>query len=311
MNLPEFIKTKKFKKIFIISLAVILLGAMVYSGVRNYQKNGKIVGDKVNVSFVNNTNTRNSLDTDGDGVPDWEEILLGLDPLKQDTDGDGVSDGQYVQRMKILEEQKLRGIDPNLDIPESEKLGRNLIGAILAIEQTGGVIDQETQEQISNNIAEYINNVPLNDTLYIRDELKKNSSTKQNIYTYRDQMISLLRKYPIESRDITLISDVVRQGGAAYQISLERTAAKYDSLTNEIAAITVPSIIASKHTEFLNTLNNMTGTFKNLSSQDVDEVVRMATLTQLQDNLDLLVVSLSTLNAFFEIINDESVFNDA
>ena len=31
-------------------------------------------------------------DTDGDGLPDWEESLYGTDPKKADTDGDGIGD---------------------------------------------------------------------------------------------------------------------------------------------------------------------------------------------------------------------------
>ena len=34
----------------------------------------------------------NPIDTDGDGVPDTKEAMLGLDPTKEDSDGDGISD---------------------------------------------------------------------------------------------------------------------------------------------------------------------------------------------------------------------------
>jgi len=34
------------------------------------------------------------LDSDGDGIPDWLELLIGTDPYNPDTDGDGLSDGE-------------------------------------------------------------------------------------------------------------------------------------------------------------------------------------------------------------------------
>ena len=37
-------------------------------------------------------------DTDGDGLQDGQEILLGTDPLSTDSDGDGLSDGDEVER---------------------------------------------------------------------------------------------------------------------------------------------------------------------------------------------------------------------
>ena len=46
--------------------------------------------------FILKTDPRNP-DTDEDGLSDWEEVrLYGSDPLKADTDGDGVNDGQEV-----------------------------------------------------------------------------------------------------------------------------------------------------------------------------------------------------------------------
>ena len=41
----------------------------------------------------------NAVDTDGDGLPDGEEIRVGTDPLRADTDGDGLSDGEETPRI--------------------------------------------------------------------------------------------------------------------------------------------------------------------------------------------------------------------
>src|SRR5207247_5691563 len=38
------------------------------------------------------------IDSDGDGLPDWVEIMIGTDPFNPDTDGDGLSDGDEVLR---------------------------------------------------------------------------------------------------------------------------------------------------------------------------------------------------------------------
>lgn len=35
-----------------------------------------------------------SLDTDNDGISDWNDLFMGLDPKNSDTDGDGLSDGE-------------------------------------------------------------------------------------------------------------------------------------------------------------------------------------------------------------------------
>lgn len=40
-------------------------------------------------------------DTDGDGIKDWEEVIIGTDPKNPDTDGDGTPDGKEIQQNRI------------------------------------------------------------------------------------------------------------------------------------------------------------------------------------------------------------------
>jgi hypothetical protein len=49
-------------------------------------------GTNENISQQNQTN--DSIDSDGDGIPDTAEKVLGTDPLNPDTDGDGINDMQ-------------------------------------------------------------------------------------------------------------------------------------------------------------------------------------------------------------------------
>src|SRR6266446_5591902 len=45
------------------------------------------------VGFISATD---DTDSDGDGLPDWYEIVIGTDPYNPDTDGDGITDGMEV-----------------------------------------------------------------------------------------------------------------------------------------------------------------------------------------------------------------------
>ena len=69
-----------FKNFFILIIAIIMGGLLLSA-----------CGAAVS-SSNSNTNIATSPDTDGDGIPDSAEALLGTDPNNLDTDGDGQND---------------------------------------------------------------------------------------------------------------------------------------------------------------------------------------------------------------------------
>ncbi len=92
---PGFVHIKAI--ISLLVLSAILIGAQmisVWSAKETAQKSevsGFAGGDDKTLS--------GNEDADKDGVPDWKETLLGLDPGKTDTDNDGISDGIEAENM--------------------------------------------------------------------------------------------------------------------------------------------------------------------------------------------------------------------
>ena len=302
------------KKIFAV-FGIIVLAAIAYGIFYLTTKNKTIDKDSdrgtIDVTLVNEKETKDSriIDTDGDGVYDWiEELWPELDPHNPDSDGDGVSDGKYIQQRQLIQEKE-RSVDSvaKTTLTESEKLGRSVYTALLAIQNSGGTFDENTQEQISENIMDYISDLSLGSKIYIRDEVELVSDTKDNSYIYRDKMLALFKKYPVRTSEINLIMQATKEP-IRYRDEIEAVSIKYDSYIHDLSGIKVPYIIAGRHTELLNALGQLEGSLKNLSLEDIDDVVSLASLVQMEKTMNTIVETNLKINTYFDIISDPSVF---
>jgi hypothetical protein len=66
-----------------------------------------------------------SLDSDGDGLTNWEEYLRGTDPLNPDTDGDGILDGEDRER-DTDGQGGVRTLSPGIYILAADETGTTL-----------------------------------------------------------------------------------------------------------------------------------------------------------------------------------------
>jgi len=119
-----------------------------------------------NKTSTASTQPHTDADSDGDGVADWEERVIGLDPHNPDSDGDGVSDGQALAQARAL----LRGETPPNEsgttaqnLSQTDKLARELIGAYIQAKQFGNydpklfkdVVAVSAQDQFAAPAATY------------------------------------------------------------------------------------------------------------------------------------------------------------
>ena len=63
---------------------------------KNANANGAIDSGECDPNLTSDDSGCIPADTDGDGLTDEEEAVIGTDPLNPDTDGDGITDGDEV-----------------------------------------------------------------------------------------------------------------------------------------------------------------------------------------------------------------------
>ncbi|MDD3190876.1 MAG: hypothetical protein PHI66_04285 [Candidatus Pacebacteria bacterium] len=100
--------TKKKLKLIIMVLFVLASLAVIYfafwsiskskNGVETEEKNNDIVAVEIESGLLEKyKSTPDTLDSDGDGLLDKFEIILGTDKDSEDTDGDGYKDGEEIK----------------------------------------------------------------------------------------------------------------------------------------------------------------------------------------------------------------------
>jgi hypothetical protein len=260
----------------------------------------------IDVNFVEED--QNNQDTDNDGVADWEERLWGLNPEKADSDGDGVSDARYIASKKneqLQRELGLEGIESNLS--ESQKLGRSIYTALLAVQSSGAQLSAEDQEAMTDNIAQYIENLAISDTLYVREDLTLVEDTQEHSYTYQDRLEGYITQYPFETRDLELLTEAV-ENPDAYRTRINEATQRYQALEENLAAMEVPFAIGGRHTEFLNSVATLADGLDNLRQDEPDDLISLALLAQLDTIFNNISISADNIQRYFEIIEDETVF---
>ncbi len=306
MNIQSYLPSRKIR-IALIGILIIGIAYLIFFFIK--KKTTPQEKTFIDVTLVDDTNT-NYTDTDGDGAYDHIEILWGLDPENPDTDGDGVLDGKYIKTKQDIQERERRGVQLiESNLTESEKLGRSAYTALLAIAQSGGEWNTETEEQFSENIAGYINDLTLGDKIYTRDELLLVEDSKENIYAYRDAMKILFEQYPVATSDIETILEAA-DNPIDFEYDLQPLSLKYSEYLIELTAIETPYVIAGRHTELINNISQISGAVNNLLDEEADELVSLAFLVQIQDILDQTAEAIININTFFEIIEDESLLNN-
>lgn len=310
MNIQQYLPSKKIL-ITIIVLAIVGLAFGIYYFFSQKQNN-LLDTNLVNVTFIDNSlDINNELfkDTDNDGAYDWEEDLWPeLDPNNPDSDGDGVLDGRYIQVKRAAQERERLGEDfVESNLTETQKLGRGTLSALIALANSSQEITTETESQISENIEGYIQNLPLGEKIYIRDDFALIENTPENSYAYRDSMQKLFRDYPVATSDIELLIKGTENPNE-YQGRLRSANKKYEAYLSELIGIEIPFAIAGRHTELTNNISQISGAINNLLAEEQDELVSLSAIIQLETIMNQTAAAIININTYFEIIDDPSIF---
>lgn len=243
-------------------------------------------------------------DTDGDGIPDWEEALWGTDKNKKITFND-TSDITYINNKK--KELKIEQSVNQTKLTETEKFAREFFASYSAMKSSGQV-DNNTINSFSNALGQKIVNPNLIDR-YSQTDLKINnkndSATKQKYYATVKILLKSYQSLGIGD-ELDIVNKELAANSATGLTSNTDQYAKLSVIANAyqdfakkiITELEVPQTLVPYHLQIANSANNTGISVLNMAKVISDPIVGLSGLSQYRKYSDDLVKAVADLESF-------------
>lgn len=200
-------------------------------------------------------------DSNGNGIPDWQERLWGLDPTVATTNG--------VSNKTIIEEKRksLEGSGGQTEpLNETDILAQQLYGVTTALGQSG-VINNDSLASIGANLGKGIDLKQIKNQYSIKD-IRTVKTTADSLNSYYDSMAKITGSYKDDSAEIDIIVSVLESGDYSMMPELKKKAIDYKALSKSLQIIKVPVGMADYHLTIINGLYGIAESFNYIAEME-------------------------------------------
>lgn len=291
--MQKYLPSKQFVRLMIVAIALAALVFLV----------GKVINKKTVWKNKDSTeqveaNTSGedffSVDSDEDGLYDWEEALWGTNPRLKDSDGDGVDDKKFVDnKRKDADFDETYKPDSN---NETEVFAKQFFTTTAVLNQ-GGNFNQDTIDQFSNSIGQSISNFSLKDK-YTLSDLKLGNTTVIQYHKNISDIYARLEKP--ESNELTLLAYIMENPKDQYGLDeLGKYLTFSDSLIRGLLATNVPNSNAGLHLSYINNLDKIAEIMKSSIYIEEDPLKVVTYFGKYDEYSDRLLKDIESFKKYF------------
>lgn len=247
----------------IIAIVILALGVFFYT-TRSNSGEGNLVS-------LEERQDLEQMDTDGDGLSDWEESLWGTSINNPDTDGDGTNDGDEVAQNRDPltpgpddafqtpsrtdsgdDGEDNQSPDRTTDI-KAEVLPRAL--ALAAARQSGEDISEEDIGQIANSLD---TDELLEVETFTESDLNTTTNlSRSDLESYVQETVRIFSiESPEQRNPLTVMASEI-QNGQPGQINLSPYITQMDQVVAQLREVPVPTAYIADHLVILNSAARM------------------------------------------------------
>ena len=222
-------------------------------------KNAVVVGDLI------------AKDSNGNGIPDWEEKLWGLDPTVLYTDGKS--------NVQIIAEKKaaagIKGNNDSETLTEADQIAQSLFSLTSAVGQSD---DANSDTTIQNAAAKIGASVPIQTVTdhYTLKNLKVVKTSPQSVVAYQKKLAATLGAFDPNTADINVIVEALQTGDFSNLPALADAAVTYRAFAQNISAIPVPVSAAQYQLDIINGFYGMADSFNYLVEIQDDSIAGLS-----------------------------------
>lgn len=304
----KYLPSKKFIYI-LFSIIIALTIIFVFSHLTNQKRNiDPLLSDQSRAKIQEFV----ALDSDGDGLKDWEEALWKTDAQKSDTDGDGTPDGAEIiaGRDPLKANTAKSGEAPNDKVDENiikqnkkdvedysslsytDKIARNMFSQYIATRRMDAPLTNLDKQNIVNNL---LTNLP--EPLY-RQYAERDLQIRENsaiaVKEYGNQVAEIiLKNIKTKTENVYNImgqyaSSEAENAPTAPLNALNELINKNQITVNSLILTKVPSEGIKVHLNLINIFFIIIQDLESLKNSPKDILNTMAVLTRYEKNLEYL-----------------------
>lgn len=249
-----------------------------------------------------------NLDTDKDGLMDWEEVLWGTNPKDSDTDKDGMRDGEEVAKKRNPAVKGAGNIAADsassTNLTQTDKFGRELFAKYLELRQLGLSTDADSKERLIAAMLQSGNLVETPKIYKPTDLIISPTNTPAAIRNYGNVLSGVIINNSIKSRNENIIMrDYVQQNDDTKLAELTPILNSYRKIAKGLISTSVPSDLKDLHLNILNSVSELIFIIESYQKIEADPVIALQGVGMYQETADKFRDALSSIRSYFETQN--------
>lgn len=301
--------------LIIIACAAVVGGVYLSSKVKSEQVFTATDDTRLLPDIIVNENVKNTstIDTDEDGLKDWEEVLWKTNPLKADTDGNGIPDAKEVETKQIQNSKQMVATVGGKEVAEvsvpenftlTDKVAMETFAQYINYKQTGVPITPEFTQKLVDDI--FGNATAKQNLAKFTSKNLPNILEAENVDTihdYGNNFWNIVEKNTPKTalqNEYVIFLNAIQKEDEKELKKLDPVAEGYTNTIKEMLIMPVPRSAVEKHLEILNSMNSILAYIEDMRVYFKDPTRGFKALIYYKDSVPELQKSLKNLISYFK-----------